>query len=106
MHIEIVMPGGPKKMNKSLRYNSGCLPVIIRLCLTHSMLCDCYIKEKKVAIVVYLKMIPQRDNSVKVSALLRAGHKVSEVANLVGFLAQPYMRSGSVWTMAMISTDM
>ena len=29
-------------------------------------------------------MAPHRDNSVKVSALLRAGHKVSEVANLVG----------------------
>ena len=28
-------------------------------------------------------MAPQRDNRVKVSALLRAGHKVSEVANLV-----------------------
>ena len=27
-------------------------------------------------------MTPQRDNRVKVSALLRAGHKVSEVANL------------------------
>ena len=29
-------------------------------------------------------MYPQRDNRVKVSALLRAGHKVSEVAKLVG----------------------
>ena len=29
-------------------------------------------------------MAPQRDNQVKVSALLHAGHKMSEVANLVG----------------------
>ena len=29
-------------------------------------------------------MTPKRENRVKVSALLRAGHKVSEVANLVG----------------------
>ena len=29
-------------------------------------------------------MAPQRDKRVKVSALRRAGHKVSEVANLVG----------------------
>ena len=29
-------------------------------------------------------MAPQRDNRVTISALLRAGHKVSEVANLVG----------------------
>ena len=29
-------------------------------------------------------MAPQRDNWVKESAPLRAGHKVSEVANLVG----------------------
>ena len=35
-------------------------------------------------IVVYFKMAVQRDNRVKVSALLRAGHKVSEAANLVG----------------------
>ena len=29
-------------------------------------------------------MVPQRDNRVKVSALLRAGHKVCQVANLAG----------------------
>ena len=40
--------------------------------------------KKKVVIVAYFKMAIQRDNRVKVSALLRAGHKVSEVANLVG----------------------
>ena len=33
---------------------------------------------------MYLKIAPQRDSRVKVSALFRAGHKVSEVANLVG----------------------
>ena len=32
-------------------------------------------------------MVTQRDNRMKVSAFLRAGHKVSEIANLVG-LAQ------------------
>ena len=37
-------------------------------------------------------MSPQRDNRVKVSALHRSGHKVSEVANLVG-LAQSSTRS-------------
>ena len=29
-------------------------------------------------------MAPRRENRMKVSALLRAGHKVSKVANLVG----------------------
>ena len=33
---------------------------------------------------MYFKIAPQRDNRVKVAALLRAGHKVSEVAKLVG----------------------
>ena len=36
-------------------------------------------------------MAPQRDIRVKVSALLRARHKMREVANLVG-LAEPSMR--------------
>ena len=34
--------------------------------------------------VVYFKMTMQRDNRVKDFALLRAGHKVSDVAKLVG----------------------
>ena len=37
-------------------------------------------------------MAPQRDNRMKLSALLLVGHKVSEVADLVG-LAQPSMQS-------------
>ena len=40
--------------------------------------------KKRFVIVGYFKMAPQTDNRVKVSALLRAGHKVGEVANLVG----------------------
>ena len=47
------------------------------------MLCDCDIKEKG-CFLLYFKMASQRDNRMNVSALLRAGHKVSEVANLVG----------------------
>ena len=51
-------------------------------------------------------MASQRDNQVKVTALLRAGHKVSDVANLVG-LAQPsIMRSRSALTKAKVSIDM
>ena len=53
---------------------------------------------------MYVKMAPQRDNLVKVSAFLRVGYKVSEVANHVG-LAQPTVRSRSAWTMAKVSTD-
>ena len=34
-------------------------------------------------------MTPRRDNRVKVSALLRARHKVSEVANLFGVSRTP-----------------
>ena len=40
---------------------------------------------------------------MKVSALLRAGHKVSEGANLV-LLGQPSTQSRSAWTM--VTTDM
>ena len=47
-------------------------------------------------------MAPQRQSS-EVSALLRAGHKVSEVAILVG-LAQPSTGSRSAWMMAKVST--
>ena len=50
-------------------------------------------------------MASQRDNRVKVSALLIAGHKVSEVANHVS-LAQQSMRSRSAWAMVNVSTDM
>ena len=44
------------------------------------MLCDCDIKDKG----LYFKMTLQRDNRVNISALFRARHKVSEVANFVG----------------------
>ena len=37
-----------------------------------------------VVIAVNFKMAPQRDNRVKVSVLLCAGHKVREVANFAG----------------------
>ena len=47
-------------------------------------------------------MVPQRDNRMKVTALLRAGPKVSDVANLID-LAQPSKRSRSAWTMAKVS---
>ena len=33
---------------------------------------------------MYFKMTPQRDNYAEVSAVLHAGHKKSEVENLVG----------------------
>ena len=46
-------------------------------CLTHPMLCE-------------------RDNRVKVSALLRAEHKVSEVANLAGMSQEAHGRSRGV----------
>ena len=40
-------------------------------------------KKDRFVIVVYFKMTPQRNNRVKVSALLRTGHKVNEVAYLI-----------------------
>ena len=52
-------------------------------CLTHHpILCDCNIEEKGM-LYIYPTTL-QRDNRVKVCALLRARHKVSRVANLVG----------------------
>ena len=65
------------------------------------MLCHWDIGEKDF-FFVYFKMTPQRDNGVKVFALLRAGHKVSEAANLVGF-THLSTRSRSAWTK--VSTD-
>ena len=40
--------------------------------------------KKKVCYCCYFKITPQRENRVKASALRRAWHKVSEIANLVG----------------------
>ena len=39
-------------------------------------------------------MAPQRNYQVKVSALFHAGHKVSEVANLVGVIYAKRMNDG------------
>ena len=39
---------------------------------------------------MYFKIAPQRDNSGKVSALFRARHKVSEIANLGVFRTTVY----------------
>ena len=51
-------------------------------------------------------MTPQRDSQVKVSVLLRAGHNVSEVANLVRVSRKTvYTQSRRAWTMAKVSTD-
>ena len=73
-----------KKMNKTFSYKSGCLAVIIRLLFTRTDALWQWHQRKRIVILVYCKMAQQRENRVKVSALLRAGHKVSEVANLVG----------------------
>ena len=79
------IPGGPKKMEQNFSYNSGCLVVIIRLLFNSPNACSVmWHQRKRYVIVMYFKMAPQRDNWIKVSALLRAGHKASEVANLVG----------------------
>ena len=51
-------------------------------------------------------MALQRNNEVKVSALLREGHKVSEVINLVGVsCTQLSTRSRNAWAMAKVSPD-
>ena len=67
------------------------------------MLCYCNIEEKDLLLLCISKWL-RRDNRMKVSALLRSRHKVSEVANLVG-LAQPSTRWRSAWTMAKASPD-
>ena len=51
-------------------------------CLTHPILCDCESQEKGLLLLCISKLALQRDNRAKVSALLRARRKVSEVANL------------------------
>ena len=68
------------------------------------MLQDCTIGEKGLLFVVYFKMIPHRDNRLKLSARLHAKHKVSEIANLVGFV-QTSTPSRSASTMEKVSTD-
>ena len=91
-----------KKLNKTFSCNSGYLAVIIRILFNpHNILWVWHRREKFV--IVYFKMTPQRDNRVKGSAVLRAGHKLSEVTNPVG-LAQPCTRSSSAWTMSKVSS--
>ena len=63
-----------------------------------------WLRRWRFVIFVYLKMAVQGDNRLKVSALLHAGHKVSEVANLVS-LAHLSTRPRSAWTMAKVLTD-
>ena len=62
-------------------------------------------RRKKIVSVVYFKMASKRDNRVKVSALLRAGHKWVRSQTFVRCFAQPSTRSRSAWTMAKVSTD-
>ena len=50
-------------------------------------------------------MAPQRENRVKVSTLLHAGHKVSEVANRVGVSCTAVYVIKKSWTMAKVSID-
>ena len=81
------IPGGPKKLNKTFSYNYGCLAVIIWF-----------------IIVVYFKMAMERGNRVKASVLLRTGHKVSEVANLVSVSRTTSTRSRSAWARVKVLT--
>ena len=78
------LQGGSIKLNKIFTYNSGCLAVIIRLLFNSPGALQLQNRRKGFVIVVSFKRTPQRDNRVKVSALFRAGHKVSKVANLFG----------------------
>ena len=66
---------GQNKLNKTLNYNSGYLAVIIRFLFNPPDALWLWHRRKRFVIVVYFKKAPQRDNRVKVSAFLRAGHK-------------------------------
>ena len=48
---------GRKRLNKTFSYNSGCLAVIIRLCLTHMVLCDYDIEEKGLLLLCISKWL-------------------------------------------------
>ena len=67
-----------KNLNKTFNYTCGSLAVIIRLLFNARDALWLWHRRKRFVIVVYFKMTRQRDNRVKVSALLRKGHKVSE----------------------------
>ena len=83
--LSLIIPGGlKKKINKTLSYNSDCLAVVTRLLFNALDALWLWHWRKRFVIVVYFKMTPQRDNRVRISALLRAVHKVSEAANLAG----------------------
>ena len=104
-HIEIKIvgwvvpiPSEPKKWTK-LIYYYGYLAVSIRFSYNPFNPLWLWHRIKRYVFVVYFKMTPQRDKWVKVSALLRAGHKVSDVAN-----AKSSTRSRSVWSMAKVLT--
>ena len=64
-------------------HNSGYLAVIIRLLFNIHDALWLWHQRKGLFIVVYFKMTPHRDSRVKVSALLRAEHKVSRLQTLI-----------------------
>ena len=76
-------PSERKILNKTSSYNSGCLAVINWVLFNPPDALWLWYRRKRFVIAVYFQLAPQRDNREKVSALL-AGHKVSDVANLVG----------------------
>ena len=78
------LPGGPIKIEQTFSYNSGCLAVIFRLLFNAPDAQWLWNQRKRFVIVVYFKMALQRENRLKVSALLRGRPKVSEIVNLVG----------------------
>ena len=78
------IPGGWKKLNKIFSYNFGWLAVIILLLCNPLKTLRQWHRNTRFVIVVYFIMASQRDNRVKLSELLREGHKVSEVSNLAG----------------------
>ena len=61
--------------------------------------------KKRLVILVYFKITPQRNNRVKVSALFRAGHKVSEV-DLVGVSRTNVYEIKKRRMMAKVSADL
>ena len=75
---------GRKKLNKSFSCNSCCLAVIIRLLFNPHDALWLWHRRKWFVIVAYFKMASQRDSRVKVYALLRAGHKISQVVRRAG----------------------
>ena len=104
LHMLFLSTHLPLSLGLILATNFSCLAVTIRLLFNPPDALWLWHWRKGFVIVVHFKMTPQRDNRLKVSALLRAWNDVSEVANLVGF-AQSSTRSRSAWTVAKVSTD-